>query len=79
MGFDYKTDSDFQDDERRKRRAEELIRIMPGLTVDQLSQAVSRWCFMIGSHASMDEVDRGTFADFREGLGPDFDGRQTVH
>jgi hypothetical protein len=74
MGFDYKTDSDYQDDERRKRRSEELARIIPGLSADEIARAVERWCFMLGSQTSMDEVDRGTFADFRTGLGPGFEG-----
>jgi hypothetical protein len=78
MSFDYKTDSDRQDDERRKRRTEELSRIIPGLPADQLAQAVNRWCFMLGSATSMEEVDRGTFADFRAGLGPDFDGSSVM-
>ena len=72
MGFNYKTDSDYQDDERRKRRSEELARIIPGLSADEITRAVERWCSMLGSQTSMDEVDRGTFADFRTGLG--FDG-----
>jgi len=74
MSSDYKTESDYQDDERRKRRSEELTRIIPGLSVDEIARAVDRWCFMLGSQTSMDEVDRGTFADFRTGLGPGFDG-----
>jgi hypothetical protein len=73
-GFDYKTDSDFQDDERRRRRSEELARIVPGLSADEIACAVERWCSMLGSQTSMDDIDRGTFADFRTGLGPSFDG-----
>lgn len=78
MSFDYKTDSDYQDDERRKRRSEELARIIPGLSADEIARAVERWCFMLGSQTSMDEVDRGTFADFRTGLGLGFDGLHSM-
>jgi hypothetical protein len=74
MSFDYKTPSDLMDDERRKRRAEELQRLIPGLTADQVAHAVDRWCSMLGSATSMDDVDRGTFADFRTGLGLGLDG-----
>lgn len=74
MNFDYKTDSDYQDDERRKRRSEELTRIIPSLSADEITRAVERWCSMLGSQTSMDEVDRGTFADFQTGLGLGFDG-----
>ena len=69
MSFDYKTPSDLLDDERRARRAEELRRIIPGLPADQAAHAVDRWCSMLGSTTSMEEVDRGTFADFLAGLG----------
>lgn len=74
MSFDYKTHSDHMDDERRKRRAEELTRIIPGLTAAEVVHAVDRWCSMLGSDTSMDDVDRGTFADFRAGLSLGFDG-----
>jgi hypothetical protein len=74
MSFNYKTPSDFMDDERRKRRAEELVAIIPGLTASQVAHVVDRWCLMLGSDTSVDEVDRGTFADFRAGLGFGFDG-----
>jgi len=33
---------------------------------------------MLGSQTSMDEVDRGTFADFRTGLGSGFDGLHSM-
>ena len=74
MSFDYKTPSDLLEDERRKRRTEELFRIIPGLTADRARAAVDRWCSLLGSGTSMEEVDRGTFADFRAGLGLGFDG-----
>jgi hypothetical protein len=74
MSFGYKTPSDLMDDERRQRRAEELIRIIPSLNADQVAHAVERWCSMLGSGTSMDDVDRGTFAAFRAGLGLGFDG-----
>ena len=74
MSFDYNTDSDYQYDERRKRRSEELARIIPGLSADETARTVERWCFILGSQTSMDEVDRGTFADFRTSLGSGFDG-----
>jgi hypothetical protein len=53
----------------RKRRAEELVRMIPGLDADQVPTGVQRWWLMLGSRTSMDDVDRGTFADFRAGLG----------
>ncbi|MGO4104698.1 hypothetical protein AB4Y63_12150 [Leifsonia sp. YAF41] len=77
MSFDYKTPSDLIDDERRKRRAEELARLIPGLVPDEVEHAVDRWCSMLGLATSMDDVDRGTFADFRTGLGLGLDGDST--
>ena len=74
MSFDYKTDSDYQDEQRRKCRSEELARTIPGLSAYEIARAVERWCFMLGSQTSMDEVDRGTFTDFQTGLGLGFDG-----
>ncbi|TFC65929.1 hypothetical protein E3T25_08845 [Cryobacterium sandaracinum] len=74
MSSEYKTPSDLLEDERRKRRAEELLRIIPGLPADQAAHAVDRWCSMLGSATSMEEVDRRTFADFRAGLGLGSDG-----
>ncbi|MET3769902.1 hypothetical protein ABIB15_002606 [Marisediminicola sp. UYEF4] len=73
MSFDYETPSDSMDDAARILRAEELARIIPGLSSDQLAAVVERWCFMLGSRTSMDDVDRGTFADFRAGLKLSFD------
>jgi hypothetical protein len=69
MSFDYKTPSDLMENERRKRRAEELTRLVPGLTSPQVAHALDRWCSILGSGTSMGEVDRGTFADFRTGVG----------
>ena len=74
MSSEYKTPSDLLEGERRKRRADELLRIIPGLPADQAAHAIDRWCSMLGSATSMDEVDPGTFADFRAGLGLGFDG-----
>jgi hypothetical protein len=62
------------DDERRKRRSEELLQIVPGLSADQVAHAVDRWCSMLGLSTSMDKVDRGTFADFRATSGLVIDG-----
>jgi hypothetical protein len=42
MSFGYKTPSDLMDDERRKRRAEELLRLIPSLNADQVAHAVDR-------------------------------------
>lgn len=73
MSFDYKTPSDNANDEARQRRTEELARIVPGLSSDDIARGVDRWCSMLGSGTSMDDVDAGTLADFKIGMGPGFD------
>ncbi|WP_146070033.1 hypothetical protein [Cryobacterium sp. Y29] len=78
MSFDYKTDSDYQANERRKGRSEELALIIPGLSAEEIARAVERWCSMLGSQTSMDGIDRGTVVDFRTGLGPDFAGGHQI-
>ena len=79
MSFDYKTPSDRMENEACTVRAEELARIIPGLSADQVAVGVARWCLMLGSRTSMDDVDRGTFADFRAGAGLSFnDGSALV-
>ncbi|TFD94006.1 hypothetical protein E3T61_03130 [Cryobacterium lactosi] len=74
MSFNDKTPSDDSRDEARKRRAEELDRIIPGLSGEQIAHGVDRWCFMLGSGTSMDDVERGIFDEFRTGLGYGFGG-----
>jgi hypothetical protein len=73
MSFDYKTPSDHANVEARQQQAEELVRILPSLSSDEIADGVNRRCLMLGSGTSMDEVDRGTFAAFRAGKGRGFD------
>jgi hypothetical protein len=73
MSFDYKTPSDHSNGEARQRRAEELALILPSLSSEDIARGVDRWCLMLGPGTSMDDVDHGTFAAFRAGMGRGFD------
>ena len=62
------------DIEARLRRAEELARILPGVSADEIARGVDRWCSRLGPGTSMGDVARGAFADLRIGLGYGFSG-----